>query len=73
MSEPSHGDPTAVILARMETKLDNALAVQATHATTLSDLMPRVVRLETRLSAAWAGIGLLMMALGVVAAFLAAR
>ena len=33
-STPNY-DPVAVILARMETKLDNALEVQRSHATTL--------------------------------------
>lgn len=38
MSEPQAtqgGDPTAVILARMEVKLDNALTEQSRHSSTL--------------------------------------
>lgn len=34
-SDSQLGDPTAVILARMEVKLDNALTEQSRHTTTL--------------------------------------
>lgn len=52
--QPLHGDPTAVILARMEVKLDNALAEQSRHSSILDrhdDLLAkhgnRLVALET--------------------------
>ena len=62
MSEPLQQvpitDPTAVILARMEVKLDNALAEQSRHATRLdkaeriqSEHGNRLVALETRAAA----------------------
>lgn len=35
MTEPIHGDPIAVILARMEVKLDNALEQQKEHKSLL--------------------------------------
>jgi hypothetical protein len=35
MTEPAHGDPIAVILARMEVKLDNALEQQKEHKSLL--------------------------------------
>lgn len=56
MSEPtSMGDPVAVILARMEVKLDNALTEQSRHSTiierhdqTLGEHGNRLTALETR-------------------------
>jgi hypothetical protein len=52
------GDPTAVILARMEVKLDNALTEQSRHGTTLdrhdrliTDNGNRITALETRAQA----------------------
>jgi hypothetical protein len=58
MSEPQATDPTAVILARMEVKLDNALSEQGRHATRLdkaeriqTEHGNRLVALETRAQA----------------------
>lgn len=38
MSEPIQADPTAVILARMEVKLDNALTEQSRHTSRIDRL-----------------------------------
>lgn len=60
------GDPIAVILARMEVKLDNALTEQAKHGTTLDRHDGRIRGVEDRVTvleaskpknlAAWAGV-----------------
>lgn len=80
-------DPVAIILARMEVKLDNALTEQGRHRTQLDrhDVIlgehgNRITQAETQLSAmpkspvTTAGLiaatTLLLIALGVVAAFL---
>ena len=44
------GDPVAVILARMEVKLDNALTEQAKHSTTLERHDVRISKAEDRLT-----------------------
>lgn len=46
--ETQAGDPVAVILARMEVKLDNALTEQAKHSTTLDRHDQRLRALEDR-------------------------
>ncbi|HET6916910.1 MAG TPA: hypothetical protein VFH56_12540 [Acidimicrobiales bacterium] len=59
MTEPVHtGDPVAVILARMEVKLDNALTEQSRHSTiidrhdaTLGEHGNRITALETKAEA----------------------
>lgn len=53
MSEPqqSPADPTAVILARMEVKLDNALDQQARQGTTIDRHDVRITKLENRTTA----------------------
>lgn len=50
MSEPT-ADPTAVILARMEVKLDNALDQQKRHSTTLDRHESTLVQHGNRLTA----------------------
>jgi hypothetical protein len=72
------GDPVAVILARMEVKLDNALTEQGRHTTTLDRhdkelgrLGNRVTSLETardstRSWPAWAATGISALTLGVL-------
>lgn len=44
------GDPVAVILARMEVKLDNALTEQAKHATSIDRHGQRLAKAEDRLT-----------------------
>lgn len=76
------GDPVAVILARMEVKLDNALTEQARHTTTLDrhdktlgQHASRLTALETASSAAsqasrtwpaWASAAISGLALAVL-------
>lgn len=45
------GDPIAVLLARIEVKLDNALTEQARHSTTLERHDVRISKAENRLTA----------------------
>lgn len=52
MSEPQpHSDPTAVILARMEVKLDSALQDLGRHSTALDRHDVRITKLENRTTA----------------------
>lgn len=48
--DQQQGDPIAVILARMEVKLDNALTEQARHSTTLDRHDGRIGGAEDRLT-----------------------
>jgi hypothetical protein len=78
-TDSQQGDPIAVILARMEVKLDNALTEQAKHSTTLDRHDQRLRAVEDRTTtleaskpknvAAWAGVA--VAALAVIAAFAA--
>lgn len=47
---PQTGDPVAVILARMEVKLDNALTEQARHTSTLDRHDKEIGRLGNRVT-----------------------
>lgn len=72
------GDPVAVILARMEVKLDNALTEQARHATRidkhdekLSNHGDRIMALESskpKNVPAWSAVAVAVLA--IVASFL---
>ena len=79
-TEPAQsGDPIAVILARMEVKLDNALTEQAKHSTTLDRHDQRLRSVEDRTTVleaskpknvvAWAGVA--VAAIATVGTFLA--
>lgn len=52
-------------------QLSTLAAGHADHETTIRSLVSSVTTMRTQLRAAWAGIGVLLIALGVVAAFLA--
>jgi hypothetical protein len=80
--DSQQGDPVAVILARMEVKLDNALTEQAKHSTTLDRHDTRLRGVEDRLTviessrpknlAAWAGVAaaIAAVAVAIVALFM---
>lgn len=77
------GDPIAVILARMEVKLDNALTEQAKHGHTLDRHDERLRAVEDRTTvleaskpknlAAWAGVVVSLVAVGVAVVAIIAR
>ena len=70
---PAQGDPVAVILARMEVKLDNALTEQARHVTRLDAHDTQIGSLRDRVTAiessrpknipAWAAVAVAGLAL----------
>ena len=47
---PASGDPVAVILARMEVKLDNALTEQARHGSRIDKADERIDQLEREMA-----------------------
>lgn len=76
MSQP-RSESLDATLARIETKLDNALAVQAEHAKDITKLFSelaavvvRLVKVETRLGAAWAALGLIVTVGSILTAVL---
>ncbi len=52
---PASGDPVAVILARMEVKLDNALTEQARHGSRIDKADERIDQLEREMAVIQAG------------------
>lgn len=60
-----------VKLDTIPAQLATLSAGHADHETTIRSLVSSVTTMRTQLRAAWAGIGVLLIALGVVAAFLA--